>query len=152
MTERPELVADEVDRGDEDDRDRLREELLDPGADEQVEDDEVRREGERRDDEEAETLEDDVAPVPPERPEAVPEVVVRDRDEERPDRRRDVVEIGAAKQQGVDGEVDDVARRPDDAELDELLPVRPAPKRGVDASARRGGPLVADRSSIRGRA
>ena len=37
VTERPELVADEVHGRDEDDRDRLRDELLDPGADEQVE-------------------------------------------------------------------------------------------------------------------
>ena len=42
--ERPELVADEVERRHEDDRDRLREDLADAGLDEQVQDDEVRDE------------------------------------------------------------------------------------------------------------
>ena len=64
VTERPELVADEVDGGDEDDRDRLGDELPDTGLDEEVEHDEVGAEREARDDEEPQSLVDDVATLP----------------------------------------------------------------------------------------
>ena len=59
-----------------------------PSLDEHVEDDEVRAERERRDDEEPRPLVGDAALVLPERPEPVQRVVVRHRDEERPDRGR----------------------------------------------------------------
>ncbi len=98
--------------------------------------DEVRHERHRRDDEESQPLEHDVAALPAERPEPVPCVVVRDRDEERSDRSGRVVEPGLLQEKRVDDEVDDVAGRADDTELDELLPVRAAPQRGVDTAAR----------------
>ena len=52
-----------------------------------------------------------------ERPEPVPGVVVRHGDDERADRRGEVVEPGAVDEQRVDAEVDGVAGRADDAEL-----------------------------------
>ena len=82
----------------------------------------VRGEGDQRDDEEAESLVGDVPALPAERPEPVPGVVVRDRDEER-DRGGDAVVVAAVDEQGVDGEVDGVAAGADDAELRELHPV-----------------------------
>ena len=112
---------------------------------EQVEHEEIRRERHRRDDEEAQSLKDDVAALPAERPEPVPGVVVRDRDEERSDRRCRVVEPGLLQEKRVDDEVDDVAGRADDAELDELLPVAPMPERSVPWSPRSEEILSADR-------
>jgi hypothetical protein len=136
VPERPQLVADEVDRRDEHDRERLRHDLAEAGLDESVQDEEVRAERDGRDDEEAEPLEDDVAALAAERPEAVPDVVVGDGDEERSDRGRHVVEARSLEQQRVHDQVDDVARRADDAELDELLPVATVPERRVHAAAR----------------
>ena len=76
--EAPELVAEEVERRDEDDRDRLRDDL--PPA-EPVEEDEqpqlVDAEDDERDEEEADALVAEVALLARERPVAVPPVVVR---------------------------------------------------------------------------
>ncbi len=69
--ERPELVADEVQRRHENDRDRLRRDRADTEPDEHVEDDEVRSERQRRDDEEPRPLVGDAALVLLERPEPV---------------------------------------------------------------------------------
>ncbi len=92
-----------------------------------MEHEQVGAERERRDDEEAQPLEHEVPARVAERPGSVPRVVVRDRDEERADSGRDVVEPDDVEEDGVDREVDEVPGRADDAELDELLPVRAAP-------------------------
>ena len=56
-------------------------------------------------------------------PEPVQEIVVADGDEERTGRRDPVMKVRAVEQGDVDEQVDDIARRSDDAELRELLPV-----------------------------
>src|SRR5579862_1961217 len=74
--ERPELVTDEVERRDEDDRDCLADDLLRPGrADDQFEQQEVRHECRERDDEEPHPLDPDVPPLLAERPDPVQDVV-----------------------------------------------------------------------------
>ena len=92
-SERPELIADEVDRRDEHDRDRLRDDLAEPERDEQR--------GARRGSRASAIVETTRNRIPwyatppalgAERPEPVPRVVVRHGDEERADRSRDVVE------------------------------------------------------------
>ena len=93
--ERPELIADEVHRRNEHDRDRLRDDLGEPERDEHVEDEQVCTERERGDDQEPQALVRDVTSLSAERPEPVPRVVVRDRDQERADGRRDVVGLEA---------------------------------------------------------
>ena len=72
-----------------------------------------------------------------ERPDPVPEVVVRHGHEERAGRGQAVVEVGAVEQRRVDGQIDGVARDADDAELGELLPVVPLAQsvRGAGAHA-----------------
>src|SRR5215210_5239958 len=85
--ERPELVADEVDRRYEHDRDRLRQDLPDAHLDESPQGDEVRGQREQRHDQEAHALVAEVPAVAPERPVAVPPVVVRHRDEKGSGRR-----------------------------------------------------------------
>src|SRR5439155_23019092 len=79
--ERPELVADEVRRRDEHDRDRLRHDLAEAELDEQRQDREVADVGDQRDDEEAERLEGYVATAVREGRETVQGVVVCRRDE-----------------------------------------------------------------------
>src|SRR5690349_18846372 len=92
--ERPELVAEEVQRRDRDDRNRLREHLPHAEPDERAEQDEVRAEHDARDDEEAHSLEGEVASFAAERPVPVPPVVARDRDDERDGRRAEIVQAG----------------------------------------------------------
>ena len=121
--EGPELVADEVRRRHEHDRDRLRHDLSDAELDERSEDPEVSPVHQKGDDEEAQTLIPEVPAMMAEGPEPVQEIVVGDRDEEGAGRRDAVMEIGSVEQGDVDEQVDDVAGRPDDAELGELLPV-----------------------------
>ena len=75
---------------------------LAPDLDEEMEHDEVRHERERRDDEEAHALVRDVASLRAERPQTVPRVVVRHRDEERADRGRDVVHVEPEHEERVD--------------------------------------------------
>src|SRR4051812_29354315 len=82
--ERPELVADEVERRDEGNRDRRGGELPDAGdMHEEIEKDESRTERGKRDDDEAHPLDADVAAMLPERPMTVPRVVARHGDAER---------------------------------------------------------------------
>ena len=82
--ERPELVADEVQRRDQDDRDRLGHDLVQPERDEAGQQERGSRASATTEhDQEAEPLLADVAALVMERPEPVPGVVVRDRDEER---------------------------------------------------------------------
>ena len=120
-SEGPELVPHEVPRGDEHDRDRLREHLADlQRVDEQVQDHEVGRERDRRDDEEAKPLVGDVAALATERPEPVPGVVARDGDEEGAGRGEQVVDAAGLEQERVDRQVDDVAAGADEAEADQL--------------------------------
>src|SRR5581483_7850638 len=124
---RPELVPDEVERCDEDDRDRRRDDL--PEADPVEEDEQpelVRAERDRGDDEEPHALRAEVALRLDERPVAVPPVVVRGGDDEG-DCSRDV--RPQPEQQGVERDVDDVTGKPDHAELGELDPVVRAPER-----------------------
>ena len=66
--------------------------LPSPSADEQLQDEQVRAERDERDDEEAQPLVGDVAALAAERPEPVPHVVVRHRDEEGADRGEEVVD------------------------------------------------------------
>ena len=68
-----------------------------------------------------------VAALVAERPEAIPQVVVRHGDEERSRGRECVVPTGATHERGVDGQVDDVSRQADGRELRELHPVRGPP-------------------------
>jgi hypothetical protein len=84
-----------------------------------VEDDEVGAEGDCGDHEEPQALVGDVAALAAERPQAVPDVVVGDRDEERAGGGQQVVEP-AADEDREDGEVDEVAARSDGAELPQL--------------------------------
>src|SRR3954452_25481580 len=100
-----ELVADEVERGDQDDCDRLGDHLVDPERDEAGQQGEVRDVRHEGHDEEAHALPAHVAALAAESPEPVPEVVVRDRDEERARRRGGVVEARTLQERGVDGEV-----------------------------------------------
>ena len=88
-------------------------------------------------DQEAQSLVAHVPALVPERPDAVPRVVVRDGDEEGSRRRKAIVEVRPVEEQRVHGEVDDVAAGPDDAELRELLPVVAAAKRLRRARAKR---------------
>src|SRR5579864_2959370 len=118
----PELVSDEVQRRDEEDRGRLRGELSAPNRDQHMQHDEVRGERCKRDDEEAGALCRDPATPVSKGPTAVAEVVARDRDEERARRGNEIVDAGI-KEARVHTEVDDVADRADDAELQELRPV-----------------------------
>src|SRR5436190_831383 len=133
--ERPELVADEIERRDEDDRDRLGEHLVHSEGNEGAEDAEVGDVGDERDHEETQALEAHVAALVSERPDPVPEVVVRDGDQERDRRGIGVVPARAAQQRGVDRKVDDVAARTDSGELGELHPVP-----GMAERATRPGP------------
>ena len=102
--ERPELVADEVRRRHENDRDRLRNDLPQPELDQHGEDGEVADVDDQRHREEAQALVREVAAIAAERPEPVPEVVVRDGDEERAGRRQPVVQVRAVEQRDVDDE------------------------------------------------
>src|SRR5437763_955032 len=133
--ERPESGADEVERRDEHDCDRLGEHLVHSEGDQRGEDAEVGDVGDQRDDEEAQTLEAHVAALVAERPDPVPEVVVRDGDQERDRGGVRVVPARAAQQRRVDREVDDVAARADGGELGELHPVP-----GMAERATRPGP------------
>ena len=64
--EAPELVADEVQRCHEDDRDRLRDDLARVEMNEQPENGDVRSECDDRDEEKPQTLVGDMAALPPE--------------------------------------------------------------------------------------
>src|SRR5205085_12089520 len=130
-TKRPELVADEVQRRHEHDRERLGDDLPEAESDEYAQADEIRAERQRRDEEEAQPLVGEVPALAAEGPVAVEQVVVRDGDCERADGGREVVEPRPAKEGRVDGEVDDVSARADEAELRELHPVVPGPERAV---------------------
>src|SRR5919201_6452048 len=68
--ERPELVADEVERRDEDDRDRLGRELVQAALDERSQQGEVRAVRDEGDDQEAQPLVRHVPALPAEGPEA----------------------------------------------------------------------------------
>ena len=109
--ERPELIADEVDRRHEHDRYRLSDHLVEPGSDEHVKDDQVRTEREGRDDEESHALVRDVASLRPEGPDPVPGVVVRHCNEERAGRGRYVVDLDDEDEEREDPQVDRVAGR-----------------------------------------
>ena len=86
----------------------------------------------RRDCGEAHALVREVPPVAAEGPVAVPPVVVRDGDEEREERRAEVVQPGPLEQRRVDREVDRITACADDAELRELNPVVRRAERPVD--------------------
>ena len=131
-SEAPQLVRDEVPRSHERDRDRLSGHLRNPDRDEGAEEDEVRTERHGRDDEKPEALDGDVAALVTERPEAVPGVVVRDGDEERAARGDQLVNA-CEDERREHGEIDDVAREADGAELRELDPI------GGSAECDRGG-------------
>src|SRR5215472_6960434 len=136
-TERPELVADEVERRHEHDRDGLREHPAEPAVDDQqMEDQEVRPERGERDDEEAHPLDPDVSPLLTERPEPVPDVVARHSDEERARRGQQIVEP-RVQQRVVDRQVDEIADRAYYAELAELLPVADGKERRDQTRPRR---------------
>src|SRR5256885_10264027 len=75
--ERPELVADEVERRDEDDRDRLPDELSGTEQDQHVQGEQVGAERSERHDEETDALRGEPAPAIVEGPDAVQRVVVR---------------------------------------------------------------------------
>src|ERR1043166_6637731 len=100
-----------------------------------MEHDEVRTERGQRDEEEAHPLDADVTAVLAERPEPVPRVVARDRDEERARGGDEVMDL-RVQQPVVDREVDEVADRADRAELAELLPVSDRQERRDEAWAR----------------
>src|SRR5581483_8832956 len=119
------LVAEEVQGRDEDDRQRLRDDLAQTEpVEEDGEPELVDEERDDRDDVEAHPLEGEAALLPGERPVPVPPVVRRRGDDER-DRGRRV--RAQAERRLVDGEVDDETGRADDPELEELDPVvRPA--------------------------
>src|SRR5436190_9132440 len=136
--ERPELVAEEVERCDEHDRDRLGHDPAEPALDEERQQSEVRSVDDERDDEEAQALVRHVPALVAERPEPVQGVVVRDGDEERAGRCDAVVEVRPVEQERVYGQVDHVADRADDAELRELLPVVTPPERLAGAAPERG--------------
>ena len=157
LAERPELVAEEVERRDEDDRDRLREDFRQSSTS-------MKRTSQSWFTPKASTeTTKKRAPWAPklpllvrERPVAVPPVVARRRDDER-DRRRDV--RAPAEQRGVDDEVDDVAAGADGAELRELDPVCRPPERGTrargdghcrEASGRRCAQRLAARATVIG--
>src|SRR5581483_2018822 len=142
LAERPELVRAERERHHARDRHRLPGDLPGVERDQGAQQAEVEAEAAERDEEEAKALVVEVAAAVPERPLPVPEVVVRDGDDERARRRWEVVEPRTLEQGDVYREVDQVAARPDDAELRQLDPVlRPQQRltrsRGCDARCRR---------------
>ena len=96
----------------------------------------VRRERDQRHDEEAQPLVGDVPALAAEGPEAVPRVVVRDRDEEGAGGREAVV-VSRSDEQREHGEVDGVAARADRAELGQLHPVVRRAQGAAGASAAR---------------
>ena len=110
-----------------------------PSSTSNVEDGEVADVDDQRHHQEAQALVPEVAAIAAERPEPVPEVVVGHRDEERAGRRQPVVQVGAVEQRDVDEEVDDVARRPDGAELRQLRPVAPLAQCMAGAGAQTRG-------------
>ena len=92
-----------------------------------------------RDDEKADALVGDVAALAPERPEPVPCVVARNRDEEGADGGGQVVHVEHDLEEGVHAEVDEVAAEAHDAEPAELLPVAATLDRDAHAA---GGALA----------
>src|SRR5262249_35221411 len=97
--------------------------LVEAGPDEAAQHEQVRAESADRDDQEANPLIGDVAALPAKRPEPVPCVVVGDRDDEGAHGRGEVVDVGAAHEQGEDSQIDGIPDRADDAELRQLHPV-----------------------------
>src|SRR5688572_24438919 len=134
-TKTPELVPGEVEWRDEDDRDRLCQDLVEAERHERRQPDQVPEVGQKRHDEKAHALVADVPALAAEGPEAVPGVVVRDGDEEGARRGEPVVEPGAEEERRVDREVDDVPGRADRAELRQLDPVVRLPERASKAGA-----------------
>jgi len=121
--ERPELVADEVERRHEGNRDRGRPEGAEtPDLPEQIEKDEGRSEDGEGNDEEPRALDPEVAAVLPKRPKTVPGVVAGHGDHECARLGHDVVDAGP-EQSAKNTKVDQIADRADDGELAELLPV-----------------------------
>ena len=129
VTEGPEPVAGVVQGSDQGDRKRLCRDLPDAGRDKPTQDEEIAAQDECRDDEEPQALVAEVSALAAERPNTVPGVVVRNGNEERADRGRQVMEAGFLDESVVDREVDDVASRADGGELRELSPVRGMPER-----------------------
>ena len=119
--EGPELVAEEVERHRDGDRDRLGGEFAHRRrADQHLEHDQVDHQAGDADGEEAGRLQVG-QPLPrPEGPVAVPEEVAGHGDAEGADRGDRVVDAEVAGEEGEDAEVDQVAGAADDAELEQL--------------------------------
>src|SRR5437016_13724401 len=92
MSERPEPVAEEVERRHDHDRRRLRDELAGPAEDQQVEHAEVRSKRYERDEEETGALSREAGAAVAERPDPVPDVVARHGGEEGARGREQVVQ------------------------------------------------------------
>src|SRR5437588_11273337 len=108
MSERPEPVAEKVERRHDHERRRLRDELAGPAEDQQVEHAEVRSKRYERDEEETGALSREAGAAVAERPDPIPDVVDRHGDEEGVRGSEQVVQP-CMKQAVVDDEVQQIA-------------------------------------------
>lgn len=140
LTERPELVADEVERRGDGDGDRLRGHFAHrPALQEDLQHHKVDAKSGEADEEEAGSLEYRPASTGGEGPVAIPEEVVGDGHRERPDRREPMRDIQPFGERREDREIDQVARAADESELGQLDPGGSPPNGRTESEGDFGG-------------